>query len=144
VIDIAFTKRIGAGFFGGEGFILQRISGDGVAVLHASGAIWETTLQASETLRVDTGCIVAMEQQVTYDIKMVPGIKTALFGGEGLFFATLTGPGRVLLQTMPFSRLADRIIAASPRAGGSRQQEGGVLGGMLGGALLGGVLGGDE
>jgi uncharacterized protein (AIM24 family) len=84
-----------------------------------------------------------MEQQVRYDIKMVPGIKTALFGGEGLFFATLTGPGRVLLQTMPFSRLADRIIAAAPRAGGSRSQEGSVLGG-LGGALLGGVLGGDE
>ena len=143
-VDIAFTKRIGAGFFGGEGFILQRISGDGVAVLHASGAIWETTLMPSETLRVDTGCIVAMDSQIQYDIQMVPGIKTALFGGEGLFFATLTGPGRVLLQTMPFSRLADRIIAASPRAGGSRRQEGGVLGGVLGGALLGGVLGGEE
>ena len=142
-VDIAFTKKIGAGFFGGEGFILQKITGDGVAVLHASGAIFETTLMPSETLRVDTGCIVAMEQQVRYDIKMVPGIKTALFGGEGLFFATLTGPGRILLQTMPFSRLADRIIASAPRAGGSRSQEGGVLGG-LGGALLGGVLGGDE
>ena len=142
-VDIAFTKRIGAGFFGGEGFILQRISGDGVAVLHASGAIYETTLMAGETLRVDTGCIVAMEQQVQYDIKMVPGIKTALFGGEGLFFATLTGPGRVLLQTMPFSRLADRIIASAPRAGGSRSQEGSVLGG-IGGAVMGGLLGGDE
>ena len=142
-VDIAFTKKIGAGFFGGEGFILQKISGDGVAVLHASGAIWETTLGQGETLRVDTGCIVAMEQRVRYDIKMVPGIKTALFGGEGLFFATLTGPGRVLLQTMPFSRLADRIIAASPRAGGSRVQEGSVLGG-IGGAIMGGVLGGDE
>ena len=142
-VDIAFTKKIGAGFFGGEGFILQKITGDGVAVLHASGAIYETTLKAGETLRVDTGCIVAMEQQVRYDIKMVPGIKTALFGGEGLFFATLSGPGRVLLQTMPFSRLADRIIASAPRAGGSRSQEGSVLGG-LGGALLGGVLGGDE
>jgi uncharacterized protein (TIGR00266 family) len=142
-VDIAFTKKIGAGFFGGEGFILQKITGDGVAVLHASGAIFETTLMPSETLRVDTGCIVAMEQRVRYDIKMVPGIKTALFGGEGLFFATLTGPGRVLLQTMPFSRLADRIIASAPRAGGSRVQEGSVLGG-IGGALLGGVLGGDE
>jgi uncharacterized protein (AIM24 family) len=98
---------------------------------------------AGETLRVDTGCIVAMEQQVQYDIKMVPGIKTALFGGEGLFFATLTGPGRVLLQTMPFSRLADRILAASPRAGGSRVQEGSILGG-IGGAVMGGLLGGDE
>jgi uncharacterized protein (AIM24 family) len=142
-VDIAFTKRIGAGFFGGEGFILQRISGDGVAVLHASGALWEKTLAAGETLRVDTGCIVAMEQRVQDDIQLVPGVKTALFGGEGLFFATLTGPGKVILQTMPFSRLADRIIAAAPRAGGSRQQEGSVLGG-LGGALLGGVLGGDE
>jgi uncharacterized protein (TIGR00266 family) len=142
-IDIAFTKRIGAGFFGGEGFILQRISGDGVAVLHASGAIWEKNLAPGETLRVDTGCIVAMEANVQYDIQMVPGIKTALFGGEGLFFATLTGPGRVLLQTMPFSRLADRIIAASPRAGGSRVQEGSVLGG-IGGAVMGGILGGRE
>ncbi len=140
-IDIAFTKRIGAGFFGGEGFILQRISGDGTAVLHASGAIWETTLASGETLRVDTGCIVAMQAQVTYDIQMVPGVKTALFGGEGLFFATLSGPGRVMLQTMPFSRLADRIIAASPRAGGRQVQEGTVLGG-IGGAVMGGLLGG--
>ncbi len=138
-VDIAFTKRIGAGFFGGEGFILQRISGDGTAVLHASGAIWEKTLEPGETLRVDTGCIVAMESRVQYDIQMVPGIKTALFGGEGLFFATLTGPGRVMLQTMPFSRLADRILAAAPKAGGHRVQEGAALSG-LGGAVLGGLL----
>ena len=142
-VDVAFTKRIGAGFFGGEGFILQRISGDGIAVLHASGALWEKTLAAGETLRVDTGCIVAMESQVQYDIEMVPGVKTALFGGEGLFFATLSGPGRVMLQTMPFSRLADRIIAASPRAGGRQVQEGGVLG-AVGGAVLGGLLGGRD
>jgi uncharacterized protein (TIGR00266 family) len=142
-VDIAFTKRIGAGFFGGEGFILQRITGDGVAVLHASGALWEKTLAPGEVLKVDTGCIVAMEAQVQYDIQMVPGIKTALFGGEGLFFATLTGPGKVMLQTMPFSRLADRIIAASPRAGGSRVQEGSVLGG-IGGAVMGGLLGGND
>lgn len=139
-VDIAFTRRIGAGFFGGEGFILQRITGDGVAVLHASGAIWQKELAAGEMLRVDTGCIVAMEASVQYDIQMVPGVKTALFGGEGLFFATLQGPGRVMLQTMPFSRLADRIIAASPRAGGTRQQEGSVLGG-LGGAVMGSFLG---
>src|SRR3954469_8283466 len=126
-VDIAFTKRIGAGFFGGEGFILQRISGDGSAVLHASGALWEKTLAPGETLRVDTGCIVAMESRVTYDIQMVPGIKTALFGGEGLFFALLTGPGKIMLQTMPFSRLADRILAASPRAGGRKMQEGGPI-----------------
>jgi uncharacterized protein (TIGR00266 family) len=143
-VDIAFTRRIGAGFFGGEGFILQRITGDGVAVLHASGALWEKTLAAGEVLRVDTGCIVAMEAGVEYDIQMVPGIKTALFGGEGLFFATLTGPGRVMLQTMPFSRLADRIIAAAPRAGGRQVQEGSVLGGTLLGGVLGGVLGGNE
>ncbi len=142
-VDIAFTKRIGAGFFGGEGFILQRITGDGVAVLHASGAIWEKTLGRGETLRVDTGCIVAMESQVHYDIQMVPGLRTALFGGEGLFFATLQGPGRVMLQTMPFSRLADRIIAASPRAGGRHVQEGSVLG-AVGGAVMGGILGGRD
>ena len=142
-VDIAFTRKIGAGFFGGEGFILQRISGDGIAVLHASGALWEKTLEAGETLRVDTGCIVAMEQTVEYDIKMVPGIKTALFGGEGLFFATLSGPGKVMLQTMPFSRLADRILAAAPRAGGRQMQEGSVLGG-LGGAVMGGLLGGRD
>jgi uncharacterized protein (TIGR00266 family) len=142
-VDIAFTKRIGAGFFGGEGFILQRITGDGVAVLHASGALWEKTLSPGEILRVDTGCIVAMDAQVQYDIQMVPGIKTALFGGEGLFFATLSGPGKVMLQTMPFSRLADRIIAASPRAGGRREQEGSVLGG-IGGAVMGGLLGGND
>ena len=128
-IDIAFTKRIGAGFFGGEGFILQRISGDGVAVLHASGAIWETTLLPSETLRVDTGCIVAMDAQVQYDIQMVPGIKTALFGGEGLFFATLRGPGKVWLQSLPLSRLADRIYKAAPQTG-RRSEEGSILGGI--------------
>ena len=142
-VDIAFTRKIGAGFFGGEGFILQRITGDGVAVLHASGALWEKTLEPGEVLRVDTGCIVAMESQVSYDIQMVPGIRTALFGGEGLFFATLTGPGRVMLQTMPFSRLADRILAAAPRAGGRREQEGSVLG-AVGGAVMGGLLGGND
>ena len=137
-VTIAVTRRIGAGFFGGEGFILQRIEGDGLAFLHASGTLHEITLRAGESLRVDTGCLVAMEAQVDYDIQMVPGIKTALFGGEGLFFALLKGPGRVILQTMPFSRLADRIIAASPRAGGSRREEGSVLG------ALGGLLDGDN
>ena len=131
-ISIAFTKRIGAGFFGGEGFILQRIEGEGLAFLHASGTLHEVRLSGAESLRVDTGCIVAMDESVDYDIQMVPGIKTALFGGEGLFFVQLTGPGRVILQTLPFSRLADRIIAASPRAGGRRVGEGSVLGGVLG------------
>jgi uncharacterized protein (TIGR00266 family) len=137
-VTIAFTKRIGAGFFGGEGFILQRIEGDGLAFLHASGTLHEIKLSGAESLRVDTGCIVAMDESVDYDIQMVPGVKTALFGGEGLFFALLKGPGRVILQTMPFSRLADRIIAASPRAGGTRREEGSVLG------ALGGLLDGDN
>ncbi|HWJ16341.1 MAG TPA: TIGR00266 family protein [Gemmatimonadaceae bacterium] len=134
-VTIAFTRRIGAGFFGGEGFILQRIEGDGLAFLHASGTLHEITLRPGESLRVDTGCLVAMEQQVDYDIEMVPGIKTALFGGEGLFFARLRGPGRVLLQTMPFSRLADRILAAAPGRREHRAERYGAAG------LIGGVIG---
>src|SRR5688500_2113329 len=135
---IASTRRIGAGFFGGEGFILQRLTGDGLAFLHASGTLVNVDLAAGESLRVDTGCLVAFQPSVSYDIRMVPGIKTALFGGEGLFFVHLTGPGRVVLQTLPFSRLADRITAASPRTGGGRREEGGVLG------MLGGMLDGDN
>ena len=137
-VSIAFNRKIGAGFFGGEGFILQRLDGDGLAFLHASGTLAEMKLGPGETLRVDTGCLVAMEESVGYDIQMVPGIKTALFGGEGLFFVRLSGPGRVVLQTLPFSRLADRIIAAAPRMGGARREEGGILGG------LGGLLDGDR
>ncbi len=137
-VSIAFSKRIGAGFFGGEGFILQKLSGDGLVFLHASGTLQELSLAPGEVLRVDTGCLVALQPSVTYDIEMVPGVKTALFGGEGLFFARLTGPGRVILQTLPFSRLADRIIAAAPRIGGQRQGEGSVLG------ALGGLLDGDR
>jgi len=136
-VSIAFTRRIGAGFFGGEGFILQRIEGDGMAFLHGSGTLHELELAPGESLRVDTGCLVAMAPTVDYDIQVVPGVKTALFGGEGLFFAKLTGPGRVVLQTLPFSRLADRIIAAAPRAGGTRREEGGMLGGIVGGLLDG-------
>ena len=123
-MSVAFTNRIGAGFFGGEGFILQKLTGSGLVFLHACGTLHEMTLGAGELLRVDTGCLVAMQPGVDYDIQMVPGIKTALFGGEGLFFFQLTGPGRVILQTLPFSRLADRIIAASPRAGGRGAKEG--------------------
>jgi uncharacterized protein (TIGR00266 family) len=118
-ISIALQRKIGAGFFGGEGFILQRIQGDGLAFLHASGTLVQRDLAAGEVIRVDTGCFVAMQPTVNYDIEMVKGIKTALFGGEGLFLVTLRGPGRIVLQTLPFSRLADRIIAASPRAGGT-------------------------
>jgi uncharacterized protein (TIGR00266 family) len=137
-VSVAFTRRIGAGFFGGEGFILQKLSGAGLAFLHASGTLHAIDLAHGERLRVDTGCLVAFQPTVDYDIQRVPGIKTALFGGEGLFFVQLTGPGRVILQTLPFSRLADRIIAAAPRAGGQRREEGSVLGG------LGGLLAGDR
>lgn len=137
-VSIALNRRIGAGFFGGEGFILQKLTGDGLAFLHASGTLHSIDLTAGETLRVDTGCLVAFQPSVDYSIEMVKGVKTALFGGEGLFFVRLTGPGRVILQTLPFSRLADRIIAAAPRAGGARREEGGVLG------MLGNVLDGDS
>lgn len=135
-ITVAFTRRFGAGFFGGEGFILQKLVGDGLAFLHASGTLHAIDLAPGEVLRVDTGCLVAFQPSVQYDIQRVPGIKTALFGGEGLFFVQMTGPGRVILQTLPFSRLADRIIAASPRAGGRGREEGSILGGV--GRLLDG------
>ena len=134
-IDMAFTRRLGAGFFGGEGFILQRLSGDGLAFIHAGGTIISHTLEGGETLRVDTGCLVGMEASVTYDITLVKGVKTMLFGGEGLFHAVLTGPGKVYLQTLPFSRLADRVISASGFAskGEVRRGGGGILGKLLGG-----------
>ena len=137
-LGIAFTKRFGAGLFGGEGFILERLTGDGWAFLHAGGMHEERTLAAGETLRVDTGCIVAMQPTVDYDIQLVGGLKSALFGGEGLFFATLRGPGKVWLQSLPFSRLASRIYAAAPQAGGRRREEGSLLGG------LGDILSGDR
>src|SRR6266850_790296 len=135
-IGIAFTKRFGAGLFGGEGFILERLQGDGLAFIHAGGTIYQRDLEPGEVVRVDTGCIVAFQPSVDYDIQYVGKIKSALFGGEGLFFATLRGPGKVWLQSLPFSRLADRIVAASPRAGGSGKEEGSVLGGL--GRLLDG------
>jgi uncharacterized protein (TIGR00266 family) len=127
-IDIAFTKKIGAGLFGGEGFILQRLSGDGLAFV-----------RERETLRVDTGCIVAMAPTVDYDIQFVGGFKNALFGGEGLFLASLTGPGIVYLQSLPLSRLADRIVSSSRT---NREQSNGI--GGIGGGILGGLLGGDN
>jgi uncharacterized protein (TIGR00266 family) len=129
-VGIAFNKRIGVGLFGGEGFIMERLQGDGWAFVHAGGSIHERILQPGEVLRVDTGCIVAFTPGVDFDIQYVGKIKTALFGGEGLFFATLRGPGKVWLQSLPFSRLADRIYAASPKAGGSGREEGSVLGGL--------------
>ena len=126
-IGIAFQKKIGVGLFGGEGFIMQRLEGDGLSFLHAGGTVHLVDLQAGETLRVDTGCLVALQPSVNYDIQFVGGIKTALFGGEGLFFAHLTGPGRVWLQSLPLSRLADRIYKAAPQTGGRRKGEGSVL-----------------
>ncbi len=137
-VGIAFQKKIGAGLFGGEGFIMQRLQGDGWAFVHAGGTLLERTLAPGETLRVDTGCVVAYQNTVDFDIQYVGKIKSALFGGEGLFFATLRGPGRLWLQSLPLSRMADRIIAASPAAGGSRREEGSILGG------LGGLLDGDN
>jgi uncharacterized protein (TIGR00266 family) len=135
-LGIAFQKKLGAGFFGGEGFILQKLEGDGLAFVHASGTIMERTLKPGETLRIDTGCLVAFEPSVNYDIQFVGGVKTALFGGEGLFFATMTGPGRIWIQSLPFSRFASRIFAAAPQRGGS-VGEGSILG-SIGGAIMGG------
>lgn len=135
-VGIAFQRKIGVGLFGGEGFILQKLQGDGFAFVHAGGTIVARELQAGESLRVDTGCLVAMEQRVDYDIQTVSGIKTAIFGGEGLFYARLTGPGRVWLQSLPFSRLAGRVLSAVPRGGKNRKGEGSALG-DLGELLMG-------
>ncbi len=135
-LGIAFQKKLGVGLFGGEGFIMQRLQGDGWAFIHAGGMLVERTLQPGELVRVDTGCIVAFQPSVSYDIQMVGGVKSALFGGEGLFFATLRGPGRIWLQSLPLSRLAGRIVAAA--APGAGKGEGSVLGGIGLGAILGG------
>jgi uncharacterized protein (TIGR00266 family) len=135
-LGIAFTKRFGAGLFGGEGFILERLQGDGLAFIHAGGTICQRDLTAGEVIRVDTGCIVAFQPTVDYDIQFVGKIKSALFGGEGLFFATLRGPGSIWLQSLPLSRLAGRITAASPATGRGGREEGSVLGGL--GRLLDG------
>ena len=137
-IGIAFQRKIGVGLFGGEGFIMQKLEGDGLTFCHAGGTVHPVDLAAGQTLRVDTGCLVALQPTVAYDIQFVGKIKTALFGGEGLFFAALTGPGRVWLQSLPFSRMADRIYKAAPSAGGKRVGEGSILGG------LGGLLDGDN
>jgi uncharacterized protein (TIGR00266 family) len=137
-IGIAFQRKIGVGLFGGEGFIMQRLEGDGLCFVHAGGTVHPLDLQAGQTLRVDTGCLVALQPSVAYDIQFVGKIKTALFGGEGLFYAALTGPGRVWLQSLPLSRMADRIYKAAPAAGGARQGEGSILGN------LGGLLDGDN
>ncbi len=132
-IDIAFTKRLGAGFFGGEGFILQRLTGNGMVFVHAGGTVIEKNLGPGETLRVDTGCLVAFATTVDYDIQFVGGFKNALFGGEGLFLAKLTGPGKVYLQSMPFSRLVDRIKRGITfnQSGGQQRGAAGVGGDIL-------------
>ena len=137
-IGIAFQKKLGVGLFGGEGFIMQRLQGDGWAFIHAGGMLMERQLGAREHLRVDTGCIVGFQPSVAYDIQMVRGVKSAIFGGEGLFFATLTGPGKIWLQSLPLSRMANRIVAAVPGVGRGGREEGSVLGG------LGSILGGDR
>jgi len=135
-LGIAFNKRLGTGFFGGEGFILQNIHGDGMVFVHACGTVIKKELN-NETLRVDTGCLVAFTQGVEYNIEMVGGLKSMFFGGEGLFLATLSGTGTVLLQSLPFSRMADRILSHAPSGGGRRKGEGSILGG------LGNILDGD-
>src|SRR5437867_9360731 len=128
-IGIAFQRKIGVGLFGGEGFIMQRLEGDGLCFVHAGGTIHPLELRPGENLRVDTGCLVALQPTVNYDIQFVGKVKTALFGGEGLFFASLVGPGKVWLQSLPLSRLADRIYKAAPQTG-SRKEEGSILGGL--------------
>ena len=142
-LGIALQKKISTGFFGGEGFIMQKLDGDGMAFVHAGGTVVKRELKPGQTLLADTGCVVAYLPSVSFEIQYVGKIKTALFGGEGLFFAKLTGPGTIWLQSLPFSRLASRVFAAAPQNGGSREQA--TLGGLVGGGgLLGGILGGDD
>ncbi|MBB5148045.1 MULTISPECIES: TIGR00266 family protein [Ureibacillus] len=132
-VGIEFQRKISAGFFGGEGFIMQKLEGDGMAFIHAGGAIHQKELQPGEVLRIDTGCFVAMTSEVDYSIEAVGGIKTALFGGEGIFFATLRGPGTVWIQSLPFSRLASRVFAAAPvsQGGGGKDKGEGGIGGLF-------------
>jgi len=137
-ISIEFSKKLGRGLFGGEGFIMEKIQGNGKAFLHSSGTVVTKELKAGEKLKVDTGCIVGFTKTVNYDIEFIGGIRNTLFGGEGMFFANLTGPGLVAVQSLPFSRLADRILSHAPSAGGKRKGEGSILGG------LGDLLDGDN
>lgn len=129
-VGIEFNRRLGTGLFGGEGFIMQKLEGDGMAFIHAGGTLHKRILGPGEKLKVDTGCIVGFERSVDYNIEFVGGIKNTFFGGEGVFFATLSGPGTVYIQSLPFSRLADRIIAHAPSQGGSSKGEGSILGGL--------------
>ena len=143
-LGMYLQQKMSTGFFGGEGFIMQKLEGDGLAFVHAGGTVVKRELQPGQTLLIDTGCVVAFTPNIAFEIQYVGKIKTALFGGEGLFFAKVTGPGTVWLQSLPFSRLASRVFAAAPQRGGSRE-DGSLLGaGVLGGGLLGGVFGGDD
>ena len=142
-LGIFFQQKLSVGFFGGEGFIMQKLEGDGLAFVHAGGTVLKRELAPGQTLLIDTGCIVAFTPSVNFEIQYVGKIKTALFGGEGLFFAKVTGPGTVWLQSLPFSRLASRVFAAAPQRGGSKE-EGGLFSGLAAGGLLGGVLGGGD
>ncbi|HEY5956158.1 MAG TPA: TIGR00266 family protein [Polyangiaceae bacterium] len=139
-LGIAFQRKLGVGLFGGEGFIMQRLDGEGMAFVHAGGTLLERDLAPGELLRVDTGCVVAFQPSVNFDIEYVGKLKSALFGGEGLFFATLTGPGRIWLQSLPLSKLANRIVMASPTGGGRSVDQGSILGA----GVLGGLLGSDD
>ena len=142
-LGIALQQKMSTGFFGGEGFIMQKLEGDGLAFVHAGGTVVRRELQPGQTLLVDTGCVVAYTPSVNFEIQYVGKVKTALFGGEGLFFAKLSGPGTIWLQSLPFSRLASRVFAAAPQNGGRREES--ALGGLAaGGGLLGGILGGDD
>jgi uncharacterized protein (TIGR00266 family) len=142
-LGIALQQKMSTGFFGGEGFIMQKLEGDGLAFVHAGGTVVRRELQPGQTLLVDTGCVVAYTPNVNFEIQYVGKVKTALFGGEGLFFAKLSGPGTLWLQSLPFSRLASRVFAAAPQNGGRREES--ALGGLaVGGGLLGGILGGDD
>ena len=142
-LGIAFQQKLGVGFFGGEGFIMQKLEGDGLAFVHACGTVVKRDLASGQSLMVDTGCVVAYTPSVNFEIQYVGKIKTALFGGEGLFLARMSGPGTIWLQSLPFSRLASRVFAAAPQRGGGRE-EGSVLPGFGAGGLLGGILGGDD
>ena len=137
-IGVEFSRKLGRGLFGGEGFIMQKLEGDGMAFVHSGGTMARKTLQPGEKLKVDTGCIIGFTKEINYDIEFVGGIKNSIFGGEGLFYANLTGPGTVYIQSLPFSRLAGRILAAAPQGGGKERGEGSILGG------LGNIIDGDN
>ncbi|WP_397532369.1 TIGR00266 family protein [Roseateles sp.] len=143
-LGIALQQKLSTGFFGGEGFIMQKLEGDGLAFVHAGGTVVRRSLQPGQTLLVDTGCVVAYTPSVNFEIQYVGKIKTALFGGEGLFLAKLSGPGEVWLQSLPFSRLASRVFAAAPQTGGGGREQGSLLAGVAGVGILGGILSGDD